>query len=148
MLVKDAMTLHATWIAPDTSLVEVAKLMRDQGIGCLPIGENDRLVGMITDRDVVCRGVADGADPARVKARDVMSKGVKWCFEDQKVDEAAQMMDNKQIHHLPVLNREKRMVGMLSVGDLALKGSPELFQEVCRLASRDASRHGSAHSAH
>jgi CBS domain-containing protein len=143
MLVRHAMTLHAEWISPDVPLSQVAQLMRDKGIGCLPVGENDRLIGMITDRDITCRGVAAGADPSTTKAREIMSKGITWCFDDQDIDEAAQLMGQKQIHHLPVLSRQKRMVGVLSLGDIALKASQKMFGEICKLASRDAERHAS-----
>ncbi len=141
MLVRTAMTPHAEWISPDVPLSQVALLMRDKGIGCLPVGENDRLIGMITDRDITCRAVAAGADPSTTKAREVMSKGITWCFDDQELDEACQLMGQKQIHHLPVLSRQKRMVGILSLGDIALKGSQRMFSEICKLASRDAERH-------
>jgi CBS domain-containing protein len=141
MLVRTAMTPHAEWISPDVPLSQVALLMRDKGIGCLPVGENDRLIGMITDRDITCRAVAAGSDPSTTKAREVMSKGITWCFDDQDLDEACQLMGQKQIHHLPVLSRQKRMVGILSLGDIALKGSQHMFSEICKLASRDAERH-------
>ncbi len=143
MRTKDVMTPHAEWISPDVPLIQVARLMRDKEIGCVPVGENDRLIGMITDRDITCRAVAGGVDLSKAKARDVMSHGITWCFEDGDVGEAAQLMEQKQIHHLPVLNRQKRMVGILSMGDLALKGTQKIFREVCKLASRDASRHAS-----
>ncbi len=143
MQIKDVMTPHAEWISPDVALTQVAKLMRDKGIGCVPVGENDRLIGMITDRDITCRAVAGGADLAKAKARDVMSHGITWCFEDGDLGEAARLMEQKQVHHLPVLNRQKRMVGILSMGDLALKGPQKLVRDVCKLASRDASRHAS-----
>src|SRR4029453_8991766 len=99
MLVREAMTPHAEWISPDILLTEVAPTMRGKNIGCLPVGENDRLIGMITDRDLACRAVADGADPKTTKAREVMTKGIAWCFEDEDVKEAAQRMAEKQIHH-------------------------------------------------
>jgi CBS domain-containing protein len=105
MLVREAMTREAEWITPDTLLTEVASRMRDKSIGCLPVGENDRLVGMITDRDLACRAVADGANPKTTRVREVMTKGITWCFEDEDVNEAAQRMGQKQIHHLPVLSR-------------------------------------------
>jgi CBS domain-containing protein len=148
MQVKDAMTPHAEWISPDMPLKEVAQILRDKAIGCLPVGENDRLVGIITDRDITYRGVAAGADPMKTTARDVMSKGITWCFEDQNVDDAAQLMEQKQIHHLPVLSRQKRMVGLLSMGDLALRSNQKLFREICKLAARDASRHAANTLAH
>ncbi len=115
MLVRDAMTPHAEWISPDISLTEVALRMRNQHIGCLPVGEKDRLIGMITDRDLACRGVAEGLNPSTAQARQVMTNGITWCFEDETVDEAAQRMEEKQIHHMPVLSRQKRMVGILSL---------------------------------
>ena len=141
--VKDLMTAHAEWVGADTPVRKVAEKMRDKGIGCLPVGENDRLIGMITDRDITCRAVADGLDLSRAKARDVMSKGVTWCFEDQSDVEATKMMENKNIRHLPVLNRAKRIVGMLSFGDLALR-SKSLTKELLHMAGRDASRNGKA----
>jgi CBS domain-containing protein len=148
MFVRDAMTPDAEWISPDLSLVEVGRRMRDKRIGCLPVGDKDRLIGMITDRDLACRAIADGADPKTTKAREVMTKGITWCFDDQSLDEAARLMEEKQIHHLPVLNRRKRMVGILSLSDLALKGDKTTFKDVSKLASRDAARHGSGSLAH
>jgi CBS domain-containing protein len=140
MLVRDAMTSKAEWITPDLPIREVAARLCAQQIGCLPVGENDRLIGMITDRDLVRRGVATGADPSATSAREVMSKGIVYCFDDEPVESATRLMEKRQVHHLPVLNREKRMIGILSMGDLALKGSREIFGEVFKLASRDAAR--------
>jgi len=148
MLIREAMTSHAEWIAPDISLLEAARTMRDKNIGCLPIGEHDRLIGMITDRDLACRAVAEGADPRSTRARAVMTKGVTWCFDDESLDEAVQRMGEKQIHHMPVLNRQKRMVGILSLSDLALRAPQDLFGQVSKLASRDATRHASGSLAH
>ena len=143
MLIREAMAPDAEWITPDVLLTEAALRMRDKNIGCLPVGENDRLVGMITDRDLACRAVADGLNPQTTKARDVMTKGITWCFDDESVADAVQRMEHKQIHHMPVLDRQKRMVGILSLSDLALKGPQELFKDVSKLTSRDASRHAS-----
>ena len=141
MFVRDAMTRDAEWISPDLSLVEVGRRMRDKRIGCLPVGEKDRLIGMITDHDLCCRAIADGADPKTTRAREVMTKGITWCFDDQTLDEAIRLMGEKQIHHLPVLSRKKRMVGILSLSDLAFRGDQDSAKEVSKLASRDASRH-------
>ncbi len=148
MQVKDAMTPHAEWISPEMSLKDVAQILRDKAIGCLPVGENDRLIGIITDRDITYRGVAVGADPNKTTARDVMSKGITWCFDDQAIDDAARLMEQKEIHHLPVLSRQKRMVGLLSMGDIALRSNQKLYREICKLAARDASRHAANHLAH
>jgi CBS domain-containing protein len=115
--------------------------MRDHNIGCLPVGNHDHLIGILTDRDLACRAVARGLDAANTKVSEVMTKGVTWCFEDETVDDVVQRMEDKQIHHLPVLNRQKRLIGILSLSDLALRGPTGLSAMISRLASRDATRH-------
>lgn len=144
MIVKEVMSGHVQWMPPDIPIGEVARTLRDNGIGCIPIGENDRLVGMITDRDVTCRAVAAGDDLSGVTARDVMSPGIFYCFEDESIENVTRVMQEKEVHHLPVLNRRKRMVGLVSLGDLALKGSQTSLGDVVRLAARDAARHTKA----
>jgi CBS domain-containing protein len=119
MLVKECMTKQVELGNPDMTLREVAKKMRDGKFGMLPIAENDRLVGMVTDRDLVIRGIAEGKDPSKAKVSDVMTKSVLYCFEDQTLDEVSENLGEQQIRRLPVLNREKRLVGILSLGDLA-----------------------------
>lgn len=148
MLVRDAMTSKVEWISPDLTLREVAAKLRDCDIGCLPVGENDRLVGMITDRDICYRGVADGTDPNTATARTVMSRGITYCLDDEDIEEAARLMETKGIHHLAVLNRDKRLVGILTLGDLALRGPSSLFPDLVRIASRDAARHHQSSSVH
>lgn len=147
MLVREAMTQHAEWIVPETSLAEVAQKMRDKGIGCLPVGTNDRMVGMITDRDLACRAVADGLNPTTATATQVMTKGVIWCFDDDNIEGAIRRMEEKKIHHMPVINHQKRLIGILSLSDLALRGPQELARNVSRLVSRDA-RHDAAPVTH
>ncbi|HVE21188.1 MAG TPA: CBS domain-containing protein [Acidocella sp.] len=134
------MTSHAEWIAPTLSITEAARKLRDHKIGCLPVGENDRLVGILTDRDIVCRAVAGGADLATTKAADVMTKGVTYCFEDDTIEAAIDQLEANRIHHIPVLSRQKRMVGILSLSDLASRGPQNLLTRVSQLASRDSSR--------
>ena len=139
MFVREVMTQHAEWIAPTLSVTEAAQKLRDHKIGCLPVGENDRLVGMLTDRDIVCRAVADGADLATTKAGDVMTKGITYCFEDDAIETAIDQLEAKQIHHMPVLSRDKkRLIGILSLSDLASRGPQNLLTRVSQLASRDA----------
>lgn len=138
MLVRDVMTKHAEWIGPETSLTEVGQKMRDKGIGCLPIGADDRLVGMITDRDLACRAVADGRNPKTTKAKQVMTKGIMWCFDDDDISDVTRRMEEKKIHHMPVISHQKRLVGILSLSDLALRGPQELSIDISRLTSRDA----------
>ena len=104
---------------PNMTLFEAAQKMRDGDYGILPIGENDRLIGIITDRDIAVRGVAEGYDPKKINVRDVMSERVLYCYEDQSLDEVAQNLGENRIRRLPVLNRQKRLVGILSLGDLA-----------------------------
>lgn len=147
MLVREAMTQHAEWIVPETSLAEVAQKMRDKGIGCLPVGTNDRMVGMITDRDLACRAVADGLNPTTATAKQVMTKGVIWCFDDDDIEGAIRRMEEKKIHHMPVINHQKRLIGILSLSDLALRGPQEFARNISRLVSRDA-RHDAAPVTH
>ena len=118
MKVKQAMHKGVQWVGPGTSVAELAKLMREHDIGAIPIGENDRLVGMVTDRDIVCRCIAAELDPKTTTARDVMTKGIVFCMDRQELDEAARVMETKKVRRLPVINGKKRMVGMLSLGDV------------------------------
>jgi CBS domain-containing protein len=141
MQVREVMTQHAEWITADISLKEAAQRMRERDIGCLPIGDNDRLVGMLTDRDIACRAVAEGLDPSTTKVSAVMTKGVTWCFDDGSVEDVAEQMEQKQIHHMPVLNQQKRLIGIVSLSDLALRGPQGLSEKFFKLASRDATRH-------
>jgi CBS domain-containing protein len=119
MQVNQLMTRDVRIATPDQSLQEAAQLMADLDAGVLPVGENDRLVGMITDRDIAIRAVAKGLD-AETPVRDVMSPDVKYCFDDQDVDEVTLVMADLQVRRLPVVDRNKRLVGILSLGDLAI----------------------------
>lgn len=135
MKVKDAMHKGAEWMAPGTPLVEIAKKMHDLDIGCVPIGENDRLIGMVTDRDITCRAVAKGADCTKLTARDVMSKEIVYCRDSENLEDAIRIMEDKKIRRLPVINEKKRLVGMLSLGDVSHALSRELTGEVCAAVS-------------
>jgi CBS domain-containing protein len=138
MKVNEVMTRKVEWVSPDASIAEVAKKMRDQDIGSLPVGENDRLIGMITDRDIACRAVAEGLDPAKTTVRQTMSKTISYCFDDQEIDDAAHLMEQKHVRRLAVLNRKKRLVGILSLDDLARCCSHELSGEVLSAVSARA----------
>ncbi|MEH2501829.1 MULTISPECIES: CBS domain-containing protein [unclassified Bradyrhizobium] len=128
MKVKDAMHKGVDWVNPDTPITEVAKLMREHDIGCIPIGEDDHLVGMVTDRDIVCKGLADGKfDPSRAKARDVMTEGIHCCREDDDLAKAVHHMETLQVRRLPVINKSKRMVGMISLGDVSRSAPNDLL---------------------
>ncbi len=135
MKVGEAMHRGVEWCDPDTPVVEIAKLFREKDVGAIPIGENDRLVGMVTDRDIVCRGIAEGRDLATLRARDVMTEGIKYCWEDDSVDDAVHLMEQHQLRRLPVINADKRMVGMLSLGDVSHAVPHELGGEFAAAVS-------------
>jgi CBS domain-containing protein len=119
MQVKDVMTKGAEVVRPDATLQEAASKMKSLDIGPLPVCDGDKVVGMLTDRDITVRATAEGLDPKQTRVREVMSKELITCLEDQDVKEAAELMQSKQIRRVPVLSRDKRLVGMLSLGDLA-----------------------------
>ncbi len=130
MKVKDAMHRGVEWVGPDTPVAEIAKLMRKHDIGSIPIGENDHLIGMVTDRDIVCKGIAqDGFDAERTTAREVMTAGIHCCREDDDLAKAVQHMEQLKIRRLPVINKNKRMTGMLSLGDIGQAAPRELTAE-------------------
>ena len=135
MKVRDAMHKGAEWVEPTTSLVDLATRMRDQDIGCIPVGENDRLVGMVTDRDIVLNAVAKGADLSTLTARDVMTEGVVYCRDTEDLDDALRIMENKKIRRLPVIDDNKRMVGILSLGDVSHAASREMTGELAAAVS-------------
>ena len=135
MKVKTAMHKGVTWVEPTTSIEQLARLIREHDIGAIPIGENDRLVGMVTDRDVVCRCIAAGLDPKTTTARDVMTEGIIFCLDKQELDDAARIMETKKVRRLPVINGKKRMIGMLSLGDVYHRAPDHLGGEVMHAVS-------------
>lgn len=138
MKVKEAMHSGAEWVEPGTHLITLARLMREHNIGAIPIGENDRLVGMVTDRDIVCRGLAAGLDLSSATARDVMSKGVFYCKEAQEVADAARTMEQHKVRRLPVINDDKRLVGVLSIGDISRTNERALCGEIVQAVAARA----------
>jgi len=130
MKVKEVMHPGVTWVSPDTPIADIAKKMRDNDIGAIPIGENDRLAGMVTDRDIACRGLANGRDVSKLTARDVMSKPILYCRAEEDVEDAIRLMEANRVRRLPVINEKKRMVGMLALGDIAQKVSRDLSGQV------------------
>jgi CBS domain-containing protein len=135
MKVKKAMHKGVTWVDPQTSVEQLARLMREHDIGAIPIGENDRLIGMVTDRDIICRCLAAGLDPKRTVARDVMTVGIIFCLDKQELDDAARVMETKKVRRLPVINGKKRMIGMLSLGDVYHTAPRHLGSEVMHAVS-------------
>jgi CBS domain-containing protein len=141
MLVKEAMSRDVKTVNPDQNIQEAAKIMLDIDAGALPVGENDRLVGMITDRDIAVRGVAAGRSPS-ARVREVMSEEVKYCFEDEDTAHVARNMAELQVRRLPVVDRNKRLVGILALADLAT--SAKTGQATAALSG--ISQAGGAHS--
>jgi CBS domain-containing protein len=121
MKVREIMTRNVTLVAPTDDLRSAAQLMEKNDFGMVPVGENDRLVGMLTDRDITVRAVARGLAPDQTRVRDVMTTDVKYVYDDESVADVSRNMSQLQVRRLPVLNREKRLVGIVSLGDLALK---------------------------
>jgi CBS domain-containing protein len=119
MRVSDAMTRDVRIANPGQTIRDAAKAMAEIDAGAMPVSDGDRLVGMITDRDIAIRAVAAGKGPD-TPVRDVMSPDVKYCFEDEELDHVAKNMADIQVRRLPVVNREKRLVGIVSLGDVAL----------------------------
>jgi CBS domain-containing protein len=118
MRVSEAMTRNVRLCTPGTPIRDVARIMAEIDAGSMPVGENDRLIGMVTDRDIAIRAVATGKGPD-TPVREVMSEHVHYCFDDEEVDDVAQNMGDVRVRRLPVVNREKRLVGILSLGDVA-----------------------------
>lgn len=135
MRVSEAMHRNVSWVAPTMPVSEIAKIMKDQDIGAVPVGENDRLIGMVTDRDIAIRALADGFDVSSSTARDVMSPGIIYCRTDDTVDEAVRVMEAKKIRRLPVIDSNKRMVGMLSIGDVSHSSGRWLTEELMKAVS-------------
>jgi len=136
MKVKDVMHKGVDWVAPETPIAELAKLMCDHDIGAIPIGENDKLVGMVTDRDIVCKGLAkQNFDIRRTTAADVMTTGIHCCREEDDLAKAVKHMEELKVRRLPVINKSRRMVGILSLGDISSFAPGEMLSKYIRRVS-------------
>jgi CBS domain-containing protein len=125
MQVYQIMSQPVDVISPSTTSREAARRMRDENIGSLPVGENGQLIGMVTDRDIVARAVAENALPSNTAVRTVMSQGLYYCFEDETLVQAARIMADHQVRRLPVLNRDQQLVGIIAIADIARTGYRE-----------------------
>lgn len=125
MQLRDVMTRDVEIVRPDATLAEAAGRMKALDVGPLPVCDGNRLVGMLTDRDVTTRATAAGQDPRTTRVRDAMTPDVAYCFEDQDISEAEQLMRERKIRRIAVLDRNKQLVGMVSLGDLATKSGGE-----------------------
>ena len=147
MKVRDAMTSGVRIASPDETIQDAARIMAEIDAGVLPVGQNDRLVGMITDRDIAIRAVAEGKGP-HTSVGDVMTRDVRYCFEDEEVDHVRQNLADQQIRRIPVVDRNKRLVGILSLGDLALAGMGAATGETLADISRPGGRHSQTGNGH
>lgn len=139
--VADVMSRDVRLVSPEDTVQQAARLMRDEDTGILPVGDGDRLVGMITDRDIAVRLAAEGRHPAQTRVREMMTPEVRYCFEDEPLEHVADNMAEQQLHRLPVVNREKRLVGIISLGDIARSRS-----DMAGRALHGISRPGGLHS--
>jgi CBS domain-containing protein len=139
--VADVMSKDVKLASPEDTVQQAARVMSEQDTGVLPVGEDDRLVGMVTDRDIAVRAVAEGKGPD-TKVREVMTPGVQYCFEDEDLDQVARRMAEQQVRRMPVMDRGKRLVGILSLGDVAMGEGPQPAGD----ALSGVSRPGGAHS--
>ncbi|EPX83687.1 CBS domain-containing protein [Salipiger mucosus] len=119
MDISEAMHAKADWASADMPVSEVARMMKADDIGAVPVGKDDRLIGMITDRDIALRVVAEGRNPDKTRVEEVMTKDIVYCQTHETVEDAIHLMDQKKIRRLPVLDGDKRLVGMLSLGDVS-----------------------------
>jgi CBS domain-containing protein len=119
MQVSQAMTRNVKIARPEQTIQQAAKMMAEIDAGLLPVGNDDQLLGMITDRDIAVRAVAEGKGP-QTSVREVMTRDVKYCFEDEDIAQVARNMAHEQVRRLPVVNRDKRLVGILSLADVAI----------------------------
>ncbi len=142
MQVKEIMTCNVETINSDANLVEAAQKMKSLEVGALPVWENDKLIGMITDRDITIRGVADEKNPSSTSVKEIMTSDVCCCFEDDDIHKAARLMEEKSIHRLLVVNSANEPVGFVSLSDFAVKSHDEhLTCEVLERISEPACPH-------
>lgn len=137
MQIREIMHQGANVINCNLSIQDAAKMMKEKDIGALPVERDDKMVGMITDRDITIRVVAGGKDPKATKIHECMSEGINWCFEDDDVDEVSKKMQERKQRRTPVVNRDKRLVGMVSLSELAGKSkNPNLSHDVLSSVTR------------
>jgi CBS domain-containing protein len=143
MIVKEAMSTDVQLINPDQTIREAAQMMVEIDAGALPVAENDRLVGMITDRDIAVRAVALGK-PGETKVREIMSGEVLYCFEDEELTHVSRNMSDMKVRRLPVVNRDKRLVGLISFSDVARHETPATVGRMAASVSEPGGKHSQA----
>jgi CBS domain-containing protein len=139
MKVSEIMTTEFEKIDADNTLFEAAQKMKSFNIGFLPVQEGDKLIGLLTDRDIVIRGLAEGLDPRRTSVKDIASTDIVYCFEDESVEDAARLMEDNQVRRLIVVDHEQKPIGIVSIGDIAVKsGQEQLAGEILERVSEPA----------
>lgn len=126
---------HADWAHEETAISDVAEMMMRADIGAVPVGRDEKLIGMITDRDIAIRVVAKGLDPKKTTARDVMTAGIVYCHTHETVEDAIHLMEQRKVRRLPVIDNKKQLVGMLSLGDIAQSASHDLSGKLLHAVS-------------
>ncbi|MGE5093754.1 MAG: CBS domain-containing protein [Betaproteobacteria bacterium] len=147
MKVSEVMTRNPTVVAPTQSICDAARMMADCDAGVLPVGDNDRLVGMITDRDIAIRAVGENRGPD-TPVREVMSKEVLYCFDDEDVDHVARNMGEQQVRRLPVVNRDKRLVGIVSIGDVSRRADADTTRSAMEGITQPSGSHNQSQALH
>jgi CBS domain-containing protein len=135
MKVREIMHKGVQWVSPDAAVATLAQKMKRYDVGALPVGANDRLIGMVTDRDIAIRAFANGKDISKLTAKDVMTKGIIWCTADSSTSEVAHLMESNQVRRLPVIDENRRMIGMISLGDISHAASQRTTAEVVKAVS-------------
>jgi CBS domain-containing protein len=148
MKASEAMTRDVEITRPDDTIEHAARLMAQIDAGALPVGEGDRLVGMITDRDIAIRVAALGKDPRQTRVRDAMTGEVEYCFDDEDVEQVTRRMGQLKLRRLPVMNRDKRLVGLVSLGDVALETGTGRSAETLEQVSRPGQPHNQSEEAY
>ena len=142
MLINEVMSHTVRLASPNDTIQRAAQLMAEADAGALPVSENDRLVGMVTDRDIAIRGDARGCDPTTTTVREVMTQEpIKYCYEDEDIEHVARNMAQLQVRRLPVLNREKRLVGIVSLSDLSKRSDASAAGDALRGVSSQSAQH-------
>jgi len=148
MELREVMTRDVEVISPESTLVEAARKMREFDVGPIPVCDDNKILGVITDRDIATRAVAEGRDPKLTRVREVMTSDVVYCFEDQPVDEAARLMQERQVRRLLVLNRERELAGIVSLGDIAVDTGDDLMSGETLQRVSENSMHDHARGEH
>jgi len=138
MLAKDIMTKGVAWVSPETTVEAAAKKMETLNVGVLPVCNGEKLVGMVTDRDIVLHSTAEGKCPSEVTISQVMSPKVEYCLEHEKIDAIRLKMEKSKIRRIPVISKDKKLVGIISLGDLANKGESRTACAVLEKVSQPA----------